>query len=41
MIENLQDALDQFENKQAKGATLSANITSWRVKKALNFLQSN
>ena len=25
MIENLQDELDQLENKQAKGATLGAN----------------
>ena len=36
MIENLQDELYQLENKQAKGATLCANITNWRVKSALN-----
>ena len=35
MIENLQDELYQLENKQAKGATLCANITDWRVKSAL------
>ena len=32
MTENSQDELDQLANKQAKGATLCANITSWRVK---------
>ena len=37
MIENLQDELYQLENKQAEGATLCANITSWRVKSALKF----
>ena len=32
MIENLQDQLYQFDNKQAKGAKLRANIRSWRAK---------
>ena len=44
MIRNLQDELYQLENKQAKGATLCANITSWRVKNApklsLKYLKS-
>ena len=32
MIENLQDQLYQFDNKQAKSAKLRANIRSWRAK---------
>ena len=32
MNENLQDELYQLENKQAKGAKLCANITSWRAR---------
>ena len=32
MIENLQDQLYQFVNKQAKSAKLRANIRSWRAK---------
>ena len=34
MIENLQNELYQLENKQAKGAKLCANITSWTGKNA-------
>ena len=34
MIENLQDEIYQLEKKQAKGAKLCANSTSWRVKNA-------
>ena len=34
MIENVQDELYQLENKQVKGATLRANIRSWRAKNA-------
>ena len=37
MIENLQNELYQLENKQAKGAKLRANITSWRAKNAPKF----
>ena len=36
MTKNLQDEL----NKQAKGAKLRANIRSWRVKNAQNFLRN-
>ena len=32
MIENLQDELYQFENKQAKGGKLRANVRIWRAK---------
>ena len=34
MIENLQDELYQFVNKQAKCAKLRANIKRWRAKYA-------
>ena len=37
MISNLQNELYQLENKQAKGAKLRANITSWRAKNAPKF----
>ena len=34
MIENLQNEFYQLENKQAKGAKLHANISTWRAKNA-------
>ena len=34
MIENLKDEIYQLEKKQAEGAKLYANSTSWRVKNA-------
>ena len=39
MIENLQDELNKFGNKQAKGANVRANIRSWRPKTFLKVLE--
>ena len=39
MIENLQNELYQLENKQAKGAKIRANITSWREKCSKTFFE--